>query len=113
MLLDELRTSTPIAQHGGVFDDGAHSSYRLAQEIASAVPAGAISRVEEYPDRIQFRMVPGDGWRIQRIVIGRESLEKLERDPQREVKVEYLKRELSRVASTRRIWAYPRTLALR
>ncbi len=113
MLLDELRTSIPDRQPTGAFDDRAHMSFRLAQEIVSEMPAGSINRIEEYPDRIQFRTGSGHPYRIERIVIGRESLEKLQTDPQRDVKIEYLKRELGRSVSTRRTWAYPRTLALR
>lgn len=113
MLLDELRTSTAGAQRDTVFDDSGAGSYRLAQEIASAVPAGLISRFEEHPDRLQLRIAPSDGWKLRRIILSRESLERLARDPQRDVKVEYLKRELTLAATTRRIWSYPRTLALR
>lgn len=115
MLLDEMRDSTPLRQPVGASDEAGYTSfsYRLAQEILSAVPAGAVSRLEDYPDRIQVRIVPGDGGRLQRVILGRESLEKLAADPQRDVKVEYLKRELAQAVSSRRIWAYPRTLAQR
>ncbi len=114
MLLDELRTTTiTSAQANGAFDDQAHASFRLAQEIVSVMPPGSIGRIEEYPDRIQFRTGSGESCRIERIVIGRKSLEALQADPQREVKIDYLKRELKQSVRTRRTWAYPRTLALR
>lgn len=113
MLLDELRTSRPVMQPEGMLGEAGRSSYRLAQEIVSIVPPALITRLEEYPDRIQFRIASSDGWRLRRIVLGRESLEKLERDPQREVKLEYLQRDLANAGSTRRIWSYPRTMALR
>lgn len=115
MLLDEIRDSRTVGQPIGLSDEARYTSfsYRLAQEILSAVPAGTISRLEEYPDRIQVRLVPGDERRLQRIILGRDSLEKLERDPQRDVKVDYLKRELAQAVSSRRVWAYPRALALR
>lgn len=109
MLLDELRTTRPEA----IYETTGNSAYRLAQEITSVIQSGRISRFEEYPDRIQFRIASEDGWRLRRIVLGRESLERLAIDPEREIKVEYLKRELTLAAPTRRVWSYPRTLALR
>lgn len=115
MLLDEMRDSTLLRQPIRASDDAGYTSfsYRLVHEILSAVPAGAVSRLEDYPDRIQVRIVPLAGDRLQRVILGRESLEKLDGDPQRDVKVEYLKRELALAVSSRRIWAYPRTLAQR
>lgn len=109
MLLDELRGTRP----GAIFENAENTAWRLAHEITKIVPSGRIIRFEDYPDRFQFRIVSDDGWRLRRIVLGRESLEKLAADPHRDVKIEYLKRDLTLAASTRRTWSYPRTLALR
>ncbi|MDX1584358.1 MAG: hypothetical protein R3338_12240 [Thermoanaerobaculia bacterium] len=85
----------------------------VAREIVSVFPPESISRCEEFPDRIQFRVTDREGLEVRRIILGRESLRKLDRDPQRDVKIEYLRRDLENASRTRRTWAYPRALALR
>ena len=99
MLMDELRAELPAQQLRRVVDRSGVAAYRLAQEIISVFPTEMITRLEEFPDRIQFRVARSDGFEIQKVILGRQSLERLDRDPN--------------AARTRRTWSYPRTMSLR
>lgn len=112
--MDQLRTESPGPNLAKIVDRSGYRCSRIAREIISVIPNELISRFEEFPDRLQFRIAQNhDGWQVQRVILARESLEKLDGDPSRDVKIEYLKRELANAARTRRVWTYPRTLALR
>lgn len=108
MLMDELRAELP-----GRTRAVAQSANRVAQEIVSVLEPELVTRTEEFPDRIQFRIAKRETSELRRVILARESLERLDHDPHRDVKIEYLRRELASVAGTRRTWAYPRTLWVR
>jgi hypothetical protein len=61
-------------------------------------------------DEIRFRIHKRFGWRLASVVLGRGALRKLLGDPQREVKVDFLRRELLRALTSRREFRYPRPL---
>lgn len=113
MLMDELRAGLPAQRLKRVVDRPSYTTHRLAQEIISVFPEELILRTEEFPDRIQFRIGKCDGLELQRVIFGRQSLERLDRDPNRDVKIDYLRRELANAARTRRTWSYPRAMSLR
>lgn len=85
---------------------------RLAREIVAVIPEEFLVLEGDDAEEIRFRVRGSKGsWKVRTIVFGRESLERLDRDPLRSVKVEYLQRELLRVAPRRQLWGYPRALS--
>jgi hypothetical protein len=79
---------------------------KLALEIISVLPAESVARlVSEDSDTIRFSVA---GMKLRTIVLNRQSLRKLCSDPAREVKVEYLQRDLVRSAGRRAEFRYPR-----
>jgi hypothetical protein len=85
---------------------------RLAKEILAVIPEEFLALEEDGQEVIRYRVRGSQGsWKIRLVVFGRESLDRLDRDPLRSVKVEYLQRELLRMAPIRRLWGYPRTFS--
>ncbi|HVG25323.1 MAG TPA: hypothetical protein VND45_14295 [Thermoanaerobaculia bacterium] len=80
---------------------------RLADEIVSVLPAGIARACSPEKHTIRYS-VRGEGMRLQTIVFNRESLRRLMDDPARDVKVEYLQRDLLQAASARNEFRYPR-----
>jgi hypothetical protein len=80
---------------------------RIAEEIVSVFPAGVVRECSSERGAIRYA-VRGDGMKLRSIVLRRDSLRKLLNDPAREVKVEYLQRELLEAASQRSEFRYPR-----
>lgn len=88
----------------------ANSKYdetRLAEEIVSVLPAGVARACSDDRGAIRFA-VRGEGMKLRTIVLDRRSLRKLASDPAREVKVEYLQRDLIATAAQRSEFRYPR-----
>jgi hypothetical protein len=113
MLMSELRTEeSPIVSIETRREEP--SAMRLAREVLGVIPEEFLALEADDAEEIRFRVRGSRGsWKIRTIVFGRESLERLDRDPLRSVKVEYLQRELLRVAPRRQIWGYPRPLSVR
>ena len=81
---------------------------RLAQEIVSVLPQGSTARVcADEGEALRF-VVNGDGLKLRSIVLDRESLQRLTSDPARDVKIEYLQRDLATSAGRRAEFRYPR-----
>jgi hypothetical protein len=80
---------------------------RIAEEIVSVLPAGVARACSPERNTIRYA-VRGEGMKLQTIVLNRASLRRLASDPQREVKIEYLKRDLLQSASRRGEFRYPR-----
>lgn len=79
---------------------------KLAQEIIKVLPAEAVARlVSEDRETIRFSVA---GMKLRSIVLSRHSLRKLCIDPAREIKIEYLQRDLLRSAKKRTEFRYPR-----
>ena len=82
---------------------------RLAEEIVSVLPAGVARELSAERDTLRYS-VRGEGMKLRTISLRRSSLRRLANDPSREVKVEYLRRELARAAAVRSEFRYPRPL---
>ena len=80
---------------------------RLAEQIISVLPAGVARAFSADRETIRYA-VRADGLKLRTIVLCRESLRRLLDDPVRDVKVEYLQRDLIRSASSRSEFRYPR-----
>ena len=84
---------------------------RIADLIVSVLPAG-IARACS-PDRNSVRFsVRAVGMRLQTIIFKRSSLRRLAADPQRDIKIEYLQRDLLASAERRAEFRYPRLSAV-
>lgn len=80
---------------------------RIAEEIVSVFPAGVAREFSSERGTIRYA-VRAEGMKLRTIVLNRASLRKLADDPAREVKVEYLQRELVAAAGQRSEFRYPR-----
>ena len=85
---------------------------RIADEIVRVLPEGSVVRVCS-DDRESIRYAVRDGsLKLRSVVFRRSSLRKLVNDPARNVKVEYLGRELAQAATQRSEYRYPRPVRL-
>jgi len=85
---------------------------RIADEIVRVLPEGSVVRVCS-DDRESIRYAVRDAsLKLRSIVLRRSSLRKLQSDPARAVKVEYLARELAQAANQRAEYRYPRSVRL-
>ena len=82
---------------------------RIAEEIVSVLPAGVARELSPEKDMLRFS-VRGEGMKLRTIVLRRASLRRLACDPAREVKIDYLRRELAQAATRRSEFRYPRPL---
>lgn len=80
---------------------------RIAEEIVSVLPAGVARACSPERNTIRYA-VRGEGMKLKTIVLSRASLRRLMNDPAREVKIEYLKRDLIDSATRRGEFRYPR-----
>jgi hypothetical protein len=71
----------------------------------------AAQKVNGEGDTVSFRVDPRPGWKLRLVVFSRRALRKLASDPAREVKLDYLRRDLLRAAGTRAEYRYPRQVA--
>lgn len=61
---------------------------------------------------IRIRIKKEPGWKLSSFIFSKRALRKLFSDPNREVKLEYLRRDIARQARARREYRYPRQFAL-
>lgn len=88
---------------------GSHE-LRIAEQIMSVLSPGSFVRVcSDERETIRYA-VRSSELRLQSVVLGRASLQRLIADPDRPVKIEYLQRELTEAAAHRGEFRYPRTL---
>jgi len=80
---------------------------RIAEEIVSVLGEGVARACSAERGSIRYA-VRGEGMKLRTIVLKRDSLRKLIDDPAREIKLDYLKRDLLKSAETRREFKYPR-----
>jgi hypothetical protein len=80
---------------------------RIAEQIVSVLPAGVARACSNDHGSIRYS-VRGDGMKLKMIVLRRASLHKLAGDPARDVKIEYLRRDLLESATRRSEFRYPR-----
>jgi hypothetical protein len=81
---------------------------RVAEEIVGVLPGGTFMRVCSDEREIVRYAVRADGLKLRTVVLSRESLRRLLEDPARDVKIEYLQRDLLRSARRRGEFRYPR-----
>ena len=85
---------------------------RIAEQIVSVLPVGSFARAcSDDRDAIRFT-VDTTPLKLRSVVFDRESLRRLESDPARAVKIEYLQRDLLRSAMRRAEFRYPRITRL-
>lgn len=80
---------------------------RIAEAIVSVLPAGVARACSSERDTLRYA-VRADGMKLRTIVLSRRSLRKLADDPNRDVKIEYLQRDLLATADQRAEFTYPR-----
>lgn len=82
----------------------------IARLILGVIPTQVEVQSED-KDVIRYRVRRGFGWRLSSIIFSKASLSKLARDPKRDVKIEYLRRDIVNTAAQRLEYRYPRNLA--
>ena len=100
-----MRTERPE----GTTISSKYDETRMAEEIVNVLPSGVAREFSAERDAIRYA-VRADGMRLRTIVLSRASLRRLIDDPAREVKVEYLQRDLMEAAAHRSEFRYPRPL---
>ena len=80
---------------------------RIAQEIVSVLPAESVVRVAADEHTLRY-VVSNATMRLRSVVLCRASLSRLSGDPLRNIKIEYLQRDLLRSAMKRAEFRYPR-----
>lgn len=80
---------------------------QLAETIVSALPTGVVRACSSDRSTIRYS-VRAEGLKLRTIVLKRSSLRKLLADPDLQVKVEYLRRDLLQSAAVRGEFRYPR-----
>ncbi len=83
---------------------------RIAEEIVSVLPAGTFMRVCSDERKTIRYAVRAANMKLQSVALSRASLLRLAADPARQVKVEYLQRELLEAAEHPGEFRYPRTV---
>jgi hypothetical protein len=79
----------------------------VAEKIVSVLGFTTLRAYSEWGDAIRYT-VRGTALKLRSIVLSHESLRRLLRDPNRAVKVEYLRRDLLRCAVEAAEYHYPR-----
>ena len=79
----------------------------MAEQIVGILPAGVAREFSSDRGSIRYA-VRSEGMKLRTIVMSRASLRKLIEDPNRDVKVEYLQRDLLQAAAFRSEYRYPR-----
>ena len=83
---------------------------KLAAEIVGVLDPAVVRACSEVRDAIRYA-VRGKSLKLRTILLGRSALRRLLTDPARDVKIEYLKRDLLRSARQRIEFRYPRHFA--
>ncbi len=79
----------------------------VAEKIVSVLGSMALPAYSEWGDAIRYT-VRSAGLKLRSIILSRESLRRLLRDPNGAVKVDYLRRDLLRCAAQAVEYRYPR-----
>jgi hypothetical protein len=97
-----MRTQRAEVEMANKFDET-----RIAEEIVSIFPAGVARACSADHDTIRF-VVRDAALKLRTIILNRASLRRLINDPLRDVKIEYLQRDLAASAARRAEFRYPR-----
>ena len=79
----------------------------VAEQILSVLPAGSVVRACSDDRRTIRYAVRAASAKLRAVILSKVSLRKLLRDPQRDVKIEYLQRDLLRSIDRRIEFRYP------
>jgi hypothetical protein len=86
----------------------------MAREVVAPIADGAQTDcVAQDEETIRVQLLGTPGWKLSSIVFSREGLRRLWDDPDREVKIEYLQKDIARTARTRSEYRYPHRIAAR
>jgi len=66
----------------------------------------------EDSERVRF-FIRRAGWKLSSVVLSKKALRHLDQDPERDVKVTYLQRDILRASTLRASYRYPRLLTTR
>lgn len=80
----------------------------LAEELVDGLGPESVETREDR-DQILVRLRKR-GWKLTQIIFSKASLRRLAADNQREIKLEYLERDIARLAPCRARYAYPRKI---
>jgi hypothetical protein len=80
---------------------------RIAEQIVSVLPAGVARELSTEKENVRYA-VRDTRMKLRTIVMSRISLRRLIDDPARDVKIEYLQRDLMETAAQRTEFRYPR-----
>ncbi|HYR28806.1 MAG TPA: hypothetical protein VEU30_10095 [Thermoanaerobaculia bacterium] len=106
------QSKTKLFAPGGVYysmtpETRKYDETRIAEEIVSVLGEGVARACSAERGSIRYA-VRAEGMKLRTIVLKRDSLRKLAEDPAREIKLDYLKRDLLQSSETRREFKYPR-----
>lgn len=82
---------------------------KIADAIVNILPAGIARVCSADRDTIRYAL-RAEGMKLRSIILSRRSLRRLIDDAARDVKIDYLQRDLLRSAATRAEFRYPRIL---
>ena len=83
---------------------------KTADEILSGLPEGSVMRVcSDDRDTLRYA-VRASGLKLRQITLSRTSLRRLADDPQSNIKIDYLRRDIARSAGRRESYQYPRQI---
>ncbi len=82
---------------------------RMMEEILSILRERNLQLVHADDGIISFRLHE-EGWKLKSLTFSVPCLKTLARDPQREIKIEYLQRDILRAAARRTTYTYPHSL---
>ena len=84
---------------------------QLAKQVIAPIIDGAPAYCVAAEDgTIRCELRGGPGCKLSSIVFSSEGLRRLQADPQRDVKIEYLQRDIARAARSRSEYRYPHRL---
>jgi len=84
-----------------------YDEIRIAEQIVSVLPAGVARELSTEKETIRYAVRDAQ-MKLRTIVMSRISLRRLIDDPARDVKIEYLQRDLTETAASRCEFRYPR-----
>jgi hypothetical protein len=81
----------------------------VARLIVGVIPT-QVELHSEDANVIRYRVRRGFGWRLSTVILEKRALLRLASDPQRDIKLEYLRRDLLNSAAERREFRYPHSI---
>lgn len=93
------------------YEDSKVLELEIAEDLVESLEAGVCAEsVTEDDETIRIRLRAIEGWKLSSLIFSRAALRRLHADPNRRIKLEYLQRDITRAAGSRREYRYPRHL---